>query len=396
MLDLNFLQDRYVQMVKKSVHQRNLVIYGAGVYARKLHKFLLDNGLKVECFCVSSRAGNLELVEGLPVKTMADWKNEELKNILFLLGVTWPASEEIMLQIQANPYVQVLSVPSYFELLLDEMYSRPVLEITPLAGCKVNCKFCPQELFLKNYFSKSGKKEMNFAEFKRCLDKTPKELVVDFSGFVEPFLAQDAVQMILYCAEQGRQVRLFTTLRGLTFAKFKEIEDVPFSMVVLHLPDKYGFANIPVTDEYLKLLEVVTSKVKPGGRRFVDTANCQAEPDERAAAVLQGRVPISWSLIDRAGNLQNEGLASGKVLAGEACFCRRAGRLDHNVLLPNGDVVLCCMDFGMRHILGNLLRDDYDDILSSAEMKKVQKSLIGVGDSLCRYCTSAERRSILQ
>ncbi|MER9007171.1 SPASM domain-containing protein [Mesorhizobium sp. M0862] len=33
-----------------------------------------------------------------------------------------------------------------------------------------------------------------------------------------------------------------------------------------------------------------------------------------------------------------------------------------NVLLPNGDVTLCCTDFERRHVLGNLLRDEYADL----------------------------------
>ncbi|WP_352959622.1 SPASM domain-containing protein [Mesorhizobium sp. M0778] len=34
-----------------------------------------------------------------------------------------------------------------------------------------------------------------------------------------------------------------------------------------------------------------------------------------------------------------------------------------NVLLPNGDVTLCSKDFERRHVLGNLLRDEYEDLL---------------------------------
>lgn len=30
------------------------------------------------------------------------------------------------------------------------------LEITTKIGCKVNCKFCPQNLLIKNYFSNSN------------------------------------------------------------------------------------------------------------------------------------------------------------------------------------------------------------------------------------------------
>ena len=48
---------------------------------------------------------------------------------------------------------------------------------------------------------------------------------------------------------------------------------------------------------------------------------------------------------------------------GGGYYCNRALRMNHNVLLPNGDVVLCCMDFGMQHVLGNLKRQSYEEIL---------------------------------
>ena len=32
---------------------------------------------------------------------------------------------------------------------------------------------------------------------------------------------------------------------------------------------------------------------------------------------------------------------------------------DQNVVLPNGDVLLCCMDYAMKHRIGNLIEGDY-------------------------------------
>ena len=396
MQNLKSLRRKYVQIVKEKSVGKDLVIYGAGVYARKLYTLLRANNLQVKYFCVSDHAGNLDRVMGLPVKIMADWHEEELERTLFLIGIMRPAGEQVYYKLQMIEKLNVLATPRYFELILDDDFARPALEITPIAGCSVNCKYCPQEAFLTRYFSHPRQKEMSFTDFKTCIDKTPANLMIDFSGFVEPFMAKDAVKMMQYGAKLGRDMRLFTTLRGLTIEKFKEIEDIPFKMVVLHLPDVNGFAHILVTEEYMELLEMVVSKKKVNGERFVDTANCQAAPEPEVAAMLQGRVPISWSLVDRAGNLEGSELASANLPVDEEIFCSRASKLDHNVLLPNGDVVLCCMDFGMRHVLGNLLEDNYEDIMSSAEMCKVMSSLTGKGDSLCRHCSSAERSDVLK
>ncbi len=43
------------------------------------------------------------------------------------------------------------------------------------------------------------------------------------------------------------------------------------------------------------------------------------------------------------------------------CGCPE--NLYHSVLLPNGDVTLCCMDYSLSEILGNLYTQEYDDIM---------------------------------
>lgn len=66
--------------------------------------------------------------------------------------------------------------------------------------------------------------------------------------------------------------------------------------------------------------------------------------------------------------------------------------LNHNVLLPDGTVVLCCNDFGMKHVLGNLLKEDYDSIISSEQMRLVKRGM-NLDESLsilCRKCMFAK------
>lgn len=64
---------------------------------------------------------------------------------------------------------------------------------------------------------------------------------------------------------------------------------------------------------------------------------------------------------DRAGNLENkDNKLASKHLSGKIA-CSRSRILNHNVLLPDGSLVLCCNDFGLDYVLGNLNTDTYDD-----------------------------------
>ena len=73
---------------------------------------------------------------------------------------------------------------------------------------------------------------------------------------------------------------------------------------------------------------------------------------------------------------------------GGGYYCNRALRMNHNVLLPNGDVVLCCMDFGMQHVLGNLKRQSYEEIMQGREMRKIKQELLEAVHVICGKCTS--------
>jgi radical SAM protein with 4Fe4S-binding SPASM domain len=61
-----------------------------------------------------------------------------------------------------------------------------------------------------------------------------------------------------------------------------------------------------------------------------------------------------------------------------------------NVLLPNGDVQLCCMDYGLEHKIGNLLTMSYNDLFTSDEYRRIESGLEDDSiDILCRTCKEA-------
>ena len=264
----------------------------------------------------------------------------------------------------------------------------PTLEITAKIGCRVNCKYCPQNLLIKRYSKISEEKELSLENFKKILNKLPQDVIICFAGFSEPFLSDFAVDMINYANDSGHEVSLFTTLVGLTLEKFEKIRHVHFRKVVIHLPDENNFANIPLTKEYLELFKIVIKAKKFDGGNFVDKMTCQTRPNKNIVELVQEKFHISWNMTNRAGNLKYSELANVSTKSGEL-KCRLSN-YNHNVLLPNGDVVLCSMDFGLKYRLGNLLSDDYASLMDSPAMKQIkfaaESSTI---DSLCRHCTES-------
>lgn len=60
--------------------------------------------------------------------------------------------------------------------------------------------------------------------------------------------------------------------------------------------------------------------------------------------------------------------------------------LNENVLLPDGTIITCCMDYGMTGIFGNLFEQSYEEVLSSEGANLARARLKAGNDSICRHC----------
>ena len=83
------------------------------------------------------------------------------------------------------------------------------------------------------------------------------------------------------------------------------------------------------------------------------TAHVSESKKERVLAVIQKPVNENIeSFNSRGGNLDSDlkdhGFCSGPI------YCNTCGLLlNRNELLPNGDVLLCCMDYSLEVVLGS-------------------------------------------
>jgi len=67
--------------------------------------------------------------------------------------------------------------------------------------------------------------------------------------------------------------------------------------------------------------------------------------------------------------------------------------LNHNVVLPDGTVLLCCMDYGMTHVIGNLVEQTHEEIMENIALERVRAGLNGDEEIeiLCRKCSYASK-----
>lgn len=267
------------------------------------------------------------------------------------------------------------------------------LEITTVIHCVNVCCYCPQTLLIARY-NNQPEKRMSLETFKTCIDKVPQDVIIDFSGYAEPFLNKNAAEMMLYANQKGHKIRLFTTLVGLTEETIDKISGINFSFVDIHLPDEEGLLKANVDEHYCNVAKKFIDKIK------INNTHVYGKPHNKLIFLFPNMRVMQASTQDlhsRANNVKSDKIEikPHNYVAGniDCDVIRREGGslLNHNVLLPNGDIMMCCMDYGLEHKFGNLLTDSYEDIFKSDGYKYVQEGLKADSsyDILCRTCKEA-------
>ena len=66
------------------------------------------------------------------------------------------------------------------------------------------------------------------------------------------------------------------------------------------------------------------------------------------------------------------------------------GDPESGIVMPNGDVYLCCMDWALEYKLGNLLEQSWLDVMASDVRKRGKEDReTGCHNGICRHCAEA-------
>lgn len=269
------------------------------------------------------------------------------------------------------------------------------IEITTIMGCRLNCRFCPQEKLLNEYGKTENPKKtrMTLEDFKRILPQVYEKGTITFSGMSEVFQNQESSKMMREAYSKGFRLQLFTTLQGMQQEDFAILSGVEFETIVLHIPDKEGNSKFVIDENYLQNLKRFIAKYN------VLYYSCHGEVHPLVKDIIKPETPISSKMQNRAGHLSEKTLEEhfwekGKI----ACV----GGIQHTegmatgwtpMLLPNGVLLACCNDYGLELILGNLYEETWEEMINSPKYDRLERSFDDDSISiLCRKCNRVQCR----
>lgn len=266
------------------------------------------------------------------------------------------------------------------------------------------CTFCPQSSLKGAYQPEKNNKYLKIEDFKAILTNVPAHVRIDFSGMSEPWANPECTEMLRHALNEGRRVAIYTTLYGMDFEDALVVIDLlnkhssQIEVLCLHLPDANGnMKGWKHSAEWERVFLLFQALVERRRFRVVSmmTMDNSGHVHEKLSH-LKIRLG-KWKGHTRAGSLDESALGDQAIQTTPhhelPVTCHAAPFYDNNVLLPNGDVVLCCMDYGMKHVIGNLLQQDYYDIWKNdAFLNLVDiNRRMGYSDrSICKSCNGAQ------
>lgn len=268
------------------------------------------------------------------------------------------------------------------------------MELTTMVGCPLMCTFCPQDSLRTTYGDNT--KYMQPMDLLTVLAKLPKNTRIDFSGMSEPWANPACTTMLEMVLYMGFRVAIYTTLYGMTDPESVRtvLEQHPkqVEVIMLHLPDANGnMKGWKNSEEWQRAAAIISHTQVPCGvgAMTMDKTGL-VHPDLQP---MVGRLP-GWVGHTRADSLPVEQIGAQDIsITPHNTFpltCASTPFFDRNVLLPNGDVVLCCMDYNLKHIIGNLLTQTYDEIMNGDKLKEIIKWNEEDGFNKCSICKSCE------
>ena len=255
------------------------------------------------------------------------------------------------------------------------------LEISVQSACSKLCDYCPQSNYISNYKKKffNEEKILTFETVKLISKNIPSKTIIKWTGFTEPLDFKEFDNSVEFFFYQGFKQQISTTLLGKKNSQkfYKENLDKFFSHTI-HLPDNKNLMKGKFDNEYSEYVESVIRLLDKNsieysifliGENF--HINLQHTIKKLTKEInIKDKIIKAKYLNTRASKIEPElfGLKqTNKNHDDKASYYCSYKRLNQGVLLPNGKVVLCCQDYGLDFILGDLKDQNLGQLYKTIE-----------------------------
>lgn len=271
-------------------------------------------------------------------------------------------------------------------------YKRIYIEITN--NCNLNCSFCSKVL--------KPRRNMTLEEFEIVLNK-----IKGFTDYIylhvkgEPLVHKDIIEFINKANEYNLKVNL--TTNGTLFNKYakelgkcKNLNKINFSLHCEHNKSNYLediFDNIkylPNTTVIYRLWTMKNNELDNNSQEIVDKIkeyyNLSTETVDKIKN--ENNIKISSTIyVDKDNEFTWPEINNHKSCG----YCY--GLNTHIAILVDGTVVPCCLDSNGVIDLGNIYKDNLEDIINSDRYQNLLKSFRDRKpcEELCKSCVFKER-----
>lgn len=260
------------------------------------------------------------------------------------------------------------------------------LIIEPTNTCNLRCSFC----FVTEGMTRKGG-FMDFSLFKKVIDDTPELEHVCMHNWGEPLLHKDIFRMIDYAAEAGvRFVVMNTNATLLDDGMIHRILNSSLSVLRFSIdgsPETYkrirGVDLEGIERNILRLKEKKEASGSNLSLGVVFTVEEETEGDMEAYTA-------HWEGIVDHVRFQPRLIRAPRREACPEPFGRDYGKL---VVLWDGTVIPCCVDYDATLVLGNAWQDRVPDLWRGREIQKLRdQHRTGKFPDVCADCNECETR----
>ncbi len=258
------------------------------------------------------------------------------------------------------------------------------LIIEPTNTCNLRCTFC---FVTEGMNRKEG--FMDFDLFKKIIDDSPGLEHLCMHNWGEPLLNKDIFRMFDYAAQSGVQhIVMNTNGTLLTDKMIDNIVDSPLTVIRFSIDGSAEtFKRIRGVDldkiekNILKLKEKKERRRPELGMGVVFTVEEETEEDIDAYVT-------HWETIVDHVRMQPKLIQSPRQEVCPEPFGKDYGKL---VVLWDGTVIPCCVDYNATLSLGNAWKDKVTDLWQGTEIEKLrQQHLAGEFPAVCVNCNECE------